>query len=64
MLCSISNLEQETINTIQTLEKELGKTLIAFSCHDIETAQIDASELQKIQALEKNLSLSLVAVNS
>ena len=64
MLCTISNLKPETLSAIQELEKELGKTLIAFSSHDIETAQINASELQKIQALENDLSLSLVAVNT
>jgi len=64
MLCTISNLNQEHLDAIRQLEKELGKTLLAFSCHDIQTSQINASELKKIQDLENKLSLSLVAVES
>ena len=64
MLCSISNLEKETIEAIQNLEKKLGKTMLAFSCHDIKTAQINASEMQEIQEFEKNHSLSLIAVEA
>ena len=64
MLCSISNLDKEKIDAVQKLEKELGKTLIAFSCHDIKTAELDASTLQRIQEVEKELSLSLVAVSA
>ena len=64
MLCSLSSLEKEKINAIQNLEKELGKTVLAFSCHTIKTAQLSAAELQKIQSLEKELSLSIVAVDA
>jgi hypothetical protein len=64
MLCSLSNLDQHKIETIQTFEKETGKTLLAFSCKDIKTSMLTAEELAKIQDLEKELSLSLVAVDA
>jgi hypothetical protein len=64
MLCSLSSLETEKIDAIQNLEKELGKTVLAFSCHDIKPAQLSAADLEKIQDLEKKLSLSIVAVDA
>jgi hypothetical protein len=44
--------------------KELGKTFLAFSCHDLKTSALDAGELSKIQKLENDLSVSLVAVDA
>jgi hypothetical protein len=64
MLCSLSNLDQDKINTIQTLEKETGKTLLAFSCKDFKPALLTNEQLEKIQKAEKELSLSLVAVDA
>lgn len=64
MFCSLSSLGTEKIKAIQNLEKELGKTVLAFSCHDIKAAQLSAAELQKIQDLEKKLSLSIIAVDA
>lgn len=64
MLCSLSSLETEKIDAIQNLEKELGKTVLAFSCHDIKPAQLSAADLEKIQDLEKKLSLSIIAVDA
>ncbi len=63
MLCSLSNLDQEKIAAIQNLEKETGKTVLAFSCKDIKPSMLTAEQLSKIQKLEKDLSLSLVAVD-
>jgi hypothetical protein len=64
MLCSLSNLDQHKIEIIQTLEKETGKTLLAFSCKDIKPSMLTGEQLTKIQDLEKELSLSLVAVDA
>jgi hypothetical protein len=63
MLCSLSNLDQHKIQTIQTLEKETGKTLLAFSCKKFKPSLLTNEQLAKIQELEKELSLSLVAVD-
>jgi len=62
MLCSLSNLESKDVEMVKSLEKELDQTLLAFSCHKIEPALVDADKLAKIQALEKKLGISLIAV--
>ena len=64
MLCSLSNLKENTIHEIQALENDLGITVLAYSCHKTEPAIIDANKLKKIQTLEKNLGLSLIAINT
>lgn len=64
MLCSLSNkLNEDNLKSIQHLEKELGKTLLAFSCHDVKPSKLSDGELSKIQKLENDLSISLVAVD-
>ena len=62
MLCSLSRLDPSTVTEIQALEKDLGKTLLSFSCHDIQVAEVREEDLAKINALEDKLSVSLVAV--
>jgi hypothetical protein len=52
------------LKSIQNLEKEIGKTLLAFNCHDIKPATLSENELSKIQKLENHLSISLVAVDA
>lgn len=65
MLCSLSNTVNESaLQTIQKLEKDLGKTLLAFSCHNLNPSSLSDEELQKVQEVEKNLGVSLVAVDS
>ena len=49
---------------LEKLEKEIGKPLLSFSCKDIKPALVEQETLDKIQALEKSLSLSLVAVDN
>jgi hypothetical protein len=55
-------LDNINLEAIQTLEKELGKMLLSFSCYDIEPAVIDDESLSKISALEKKLGVVLVAI--
>ncbi len=63
MLCSLSTkLDSKDLQSIADLEKELGMPLLAFSCHDLKPAQVQPEQLSKIQALESQLGLSLVAV--
>lgn len=64
MLCSLSKIERSSLEAIQSLEKDLGKPLLAFSCHDIHPAMVKAEELEQINALEKKLGLVLVAVEA
>ena len=62
MLCSFSSLDNANLEAIQALEKELGKMLLSFACHDIEPTVIDDEALSKISELEKKLGVVLVAV--
>ena len=62
MLCSFSILDKARLEAVQSLEKELGKVLLSFSCHDIEPAVIDDDALSKISEMEKKLGVVLVAI--
>ena len=62
MLCSLSDLDSSKLMEIQSLEKELGKTLLSFSCHDINPDEIQENDLERIKMLEQKLGVSLVAV--
>lgn len=62
MLCSLSKLDDSQLERIKSLEKELGKQLLSFSCHDVNPAELKDDELGKVQSLENELGLSLVAV--
>jgi hypothetical protein len=62
MMCSLSTLESQELEAIQSLEKEMGRPLLAFSCHDIRTAELEAEQLDKIRDLEAKLGIYLVAV--
>ena len=64
MLCSLSTkLDEKTLDAIKHLEKELDKTLLAFSCHPAKPAEISNEQLAMIQRVEKELDLSLIAVS-
>ncbi len=64
MICSFSNnLDANALKTIADLEKDLGKTLLSFSCHDLTTSSLSADELQKVKDAESKLGVSLVAVD-
>ncbi len=62
MLCSLSHLTTDQINAVKALEADLNLTVLAFSCHKAEPKALDKKTLEKIQAMEKKLGLSLVAV--
>ena len=62
MLCTLSHLDSQAIEQIKALENELHQTLLAFSCHNVNPTPLEADKLAKIQKLEKNLGISLVAV--
>jgi sugar phosphate isomerase/epimerase len=63
MLCSLSTkLRDEELAEIGALEKELGVTMLAFSCHPADPAEIDDRQLTSIKELEEKLGVSLVAV--
>ncbi len=62
MLCSLSKLDDAGIGKIKSLEEDLGKKLLSFSCHELSHADLDDSELQKVKSLESSLGVSLIAV--
>ena len=63
MLCSLTTrLSDDQLARIGTLEKELGVTLLAFSCHPLDPAAIDDAKLSRVKELEEALGVSLVAV--
>ncbi len=65
MLCSLdTQVNEETIATINELEKDLGKTLLAFRCHNLKPSELSEAELQRIKDVESKLGLSLVAVDN
>jgi len=65
MLCSLAtNVDASVLQSINDLEKDLGKTLLAFACHDLKPSALNADQLSKIQAVEKKLGVSLVAVEA
>ena len=63
MICNLSSLKENDLNDIVTLEKDLGKTLLAFSCHDAKIAHISEDELKRIKTLEEKMGISLVALD-
>ena len=65
MLCSIATkLGEQELGEIEALEKELGMTILAFSCHPVDPAQADEGQLERIRQVEDRLGMSLVAVNA
>ena len=65
MLCSIAtNVNDSTLQAINDLEKDLGKTLLAYKCHNLKPSTLNDEELSKVQEVEKNLGVSLVAVDA
>ena len=64
MLCSLSSLDEKDLGRIKSLEDELGSPLLAFSCHKARPAELDGHRLAKLQALEQDLGVALVAVEA
>mgnify|MGYP000385528989 CR=1 FL=1 len=62
MVCTLSNLNEEQLREIQDLENELDRSLLAFFCFDLQPAHLDAESVQRIQRLEKDLGVALMAV--
>jgi len=62
MLCSLSKLDNEKIKSIESAEKKIGKTLLAFKCHDTAPAKLTQQEFAVLEETEKKLGVVLVAV--
>lgn len=65
MFCGYSEkLSKNDLNVLTGLEKEFGKTILAFSCQDMIPAELSKEQLAKITDAEKKLGVVLVALNS
>ena len=63
MLCSLATkLDQGQIQEITSLEGELGVPILAFACHRMDAAPIDATQIDRLKQLEDKLGVALVAV--
>ena len=62
MMCSLSKLGSGDMEAIHALEQELGKPLLAFSCHAVDHAELTEEQLSKVKSLESKLGMALVAV--
>jgi hypothetical protein len=62
MLYPIASLDAEEISAIQALEKELGSPIVALSEVDAGNANLSDENLKKLQRLEEELDLVLLAV--
>ncbi len=58
----IAGLTDEQLKQLKEAEKTLGPfNLLAFQSIPIQTAQLNESQLECLQGLEKNLGLTIVA---
>jgi len=62
MIYSVSKLESDHVQAIEQLERETGRTLIAFSPLAVESDSVGDSDLEKIRELERRIGVMLVAV--
>jgi hypothetical protein len=63
MLCSLATkLDQGQIEEIESLAKDLGTPILAYSCYKADAAPIDDGQIGRIKELEGKLGVALVAV--
>jgi hypothetical protein len=63
-VCGYSRLANEKVEQIHQLEKEIGTTILAFSCGSLEYANLTGPQISRLQDAEKKLGVSLVAVSA
>ncbi len=63
MMCSVSTkIDDSALASITDLEKELGKTIVAYDCHSLSPSSLNDEQLKKLQDVESKLGCSLVAL--
>jgi hypothetical protein len=63
MLCSLATkLDQGQLEEIESLAKDLGTPILAYSCYQADAAPIDDGQIGRIKELETKLGVALVAV--
>lgn len=64
-MCSLAtNVGTTQLDAIRALEKQLGTTLLAYGCHEVQPAKPTDQQLAEIKKLEEKLGVVLVAVES
>ena len=63
MLYAFSDLDNERLRKVQNVEKATGLKLLALNAVDAEPATIQDDALKDIQALERDLGMTVVAVS-
>ena len=63
MLYAFSDLDNERLRKVQNAEKETGLKLLALNAVDVQPATIQDDALKDIQALERDLGMTVVAVS-
>lgn len=57
-----TNLDDNQLSALKDLEKELGKSLYAYSEFDVKIATLSDAELKKVKELESNQNMHILAV--
>ena len=63
MIFSVAQITADQLHTIQDLEKQTGRCIVALSSLPGEPSQLTDDELTSLQNAEKDLGLTLVAVD-
>ncbi len=63
-VCAYSKIGKQQLETIDQLEKELETMILAFSCNDVLAAQLSKEQLSRLQAIEQEIGVSLIALSS
>ena len=63
MLYTFSDLDIERLRKVQNVEKATGLKLLALNAVDVEPATVQDNALKDIQALERDLGMTVVAVS-
>ncbi len=62
LLYSVAKLDEKELEAIRSLEKKLGKKILAFKGHDAQLADLSREDLDLLEEMESKLGLSLVVV--
>lgn len=64
MLYPIAELEPDTLKAVQDLEGEIGSPVVALSTINATSAKLSKDQIDKLQALEDELDVVLVALRA
>jgi len=62
MLYTVANLEKDKVGMIKNLEKDIGKTMVAFSRQEVKSSELSEEQVAKIKEIEEKLGLTIVAL--